>query len=372
MTLYGVEHTFIIEDYQFQIGYDSGNECGLDQRDVEVSRRLRLDEIDLSTLPGRSLLEAYAGLDREARLIAWHSAEETVRTRYKQARRAPRANSNTLLRQEKSELKQHEKALAEQLGQLDRSLFDQEKLTRSIQHFTDARMIRSFYYEEVNFAHMRNFCQKYATDPAYRQAVENGSAPWVERNAIFVKNLWSPSFRDQLASLDALASDAVIKKLWHWLGRVSTAITALPEYRQLKQLDTASAPPSAHPPLDPGIREAVEAWNVLPGVETKFSCQGASGTVTYEGRRLLVPCSHDEFAYIVFARLDEPIIAALDVLLPTFPAIRTNPFRRVVGSHDRAPRKYRYLQSSGDNLLYRREMVRLAHHIQEYLEQRPK
>lgn len=368
MTQYGVEHTFIIGDYQFQIGYDSGNECGLDQRDVAASRRLQLDEIDLSTLPGRCLLEAYAGPDREVRLIAWRSAEEAVHTRYKQARRAPRANSNTLLRQEKRELKQHEKALAEQLGQFDRSLFDQEKLTRSIQHFTDAHMIRSFYYEEVHFAHMRNFCQKYATDPAYRQAVENGSVPWVERNAIFVKNLWSPSFRDQLASLDAAAADAVIKELWHWLGRVSTAITALPEYRQLKQLDMVPTPPSAHPPFDPGIREAVDAWNALPGVETKFSCQGVSGTITYEGRRLLVPCSHDEFAYIVFARLGDPVIAALDVLLPTFPAIRATPFWGVVGPHDVAPRKYRHLQSSGDNLLYRREMVRLAYHIQEYLE----
>lgn len=81
MTLYGVEWTFTVGDYRFEIGFDSGNECGLDQRDVYVSRRVPIQPVDLALFTGSRLLAAYRGPDGEDRRRAFDDEVAQARSR---------------------------------------------------------------------------------------------------------------------------------------------------------------------------------------------------------------------------------------------------------------------------------------------------
>src|SRR6266498_4189564 len=50
----------------------------------------------------------------------------------------------------------------------------------------------------------------------------------------------------------------------------------------------------------PEIQAAVRLFNTIPGVRTKFWCQGVSGTVSYANLEILVVTPHERFGYIRF------------------------------------------------------------------------
>ncbi len=100
--------------------------------------------------------------------------------------------------------------------------------------------------------------------------------------------------------------------------------------------------------LDPFIQPAVEAFNRIPGVATRFSCQGISGQITFQGRDLLVVSEHEKYAYVSFCKLGQWAHDALVARLPDFPSITVS----------RTPRLE--LRSTGDNLRFREDMVILA------------
>src|SRR5258708_3988878 len=196
MGIYGIEEDFWIGDYHFEVYFSNDNAVGLCQRDISVAQRKALEDLALTDLTGPQLLEAYHGPDQDVRKEAFAYGLEALRTSYKEARRAPHANSTRLLRHEKRDLKRLEKALAQELCVLDRSHFDLSRVWGQVQRAEGDHFLRSFYFDEVNDRYIHNFCRKYATDPAYRVDVENGVAPWVERNVLFLKNLESRSFRE--------------------------------------------------------------------------------------------------------------------------------------------------------------------------------
>lgn len=360
MTLYGVEWTFKAGDYRFEIGFDSGNECGLDQRDVYVSERVPIQSIDLATLPGPQLLAAYRGSDGEERRRVFDAEMAQARTSHDQHVKA-KANARRPRRQarqgERQAIREVERALARQLSALPRDCFDLDQLASAVVRFENPRFLRAFYFEEVNESHIRNFGHKYATDGAYRAQVDAGATPWAARNALFVRNLTALHQDSEHAMLSAHQWQATAVELWRWIDRHAATITALPEYQDLQQIDSAQLPSATA--LDPEIRAAVAAWNVVPGVETRFSCQGVTGIVTWGGRRIVVPSHHEALAYIQFAHLEEPVTSVVVDLAPAFPAVR------IVWGHE-ARSIFRLVSaSSAENVRFRLESTQLAHEVRQ-------
>src|SRR6266566_8045647 len=204
MGIYGIEEDFWVDEYHFEVSFSNDNAVGLCQRDVTVGHRRQVEDLALSDFTGQQLLEAYTGPDRGGRQEAFADQIESLRASYKEARRAPHANSTRLLRHEKRDLKRLEKTLAQELSTLDRGLFELSRVQGQIQHTEHDHFLRSFFFDEVNDRYIHHFCRKYAIDPAYRADVENGIAPWVERNALFLKNLESSWWRETVGELQAV------------------------------------------------------------------------------------------------------------------------------------------------------------------------
>jgi hypothetical protein len=185
-----------------------------------------------------------------------------------------------LLRQEKKDLKRLEKTLAQELCALDRGLFDLSKVQDQVQYTEHHHFLRSFYFDEVNDRYIHNFCHKYANNPAYRADVENGAALWVERNALFLKNVerswWQetvgelPPNTHGVAQLQALLEE----QLFLWIRQQAKGIFADPAYQHLKKLEQASEATCRTGVVDPGMEEVVTVWNAIPGVVVNSSCQG--------------------------------------------------------------------------------------------------
>jgi hypothetical protein len=200
-------------------------------------------------------------------------------------------------------------------------------------------LLRSFFFDEVNDRYIHNFCRKYAIDPVYRADVENGVALWVERNALFLKNLvsswWQESVGELPPNADGIAELQSLyeEQFFEWVCRHAKKIVADPAYQRLKQLEQASASACRTGGVDAGMEEVALAWNEIPGVAVSISCQGASGLISYAGRMLQVPSAHEECAYVTVAVSDESLAEVIERCRSAFPHIRSTLFSRPVGSY---------------------------------------
>ena len=368
MGIYGVEDDFWVDGYHFEVGFSNDNAVGLCQRDVTVGHRRKVEDLALSDFTGRQLLEAYTGHDRRGREQAFADQIESLRVSYKEARRAPHANSTRLLRHEKRDLRRLEKTLAQELSALDPGLFDLSRVQDQVQHTDHDHFLRSFYFDEVNERYIHNFCRKYATDPVYRADVENGLAPWIERNALFLKNMESTWWRETVGVLppnaDGVAELQSIfeKQFFEWICRHAKKILADPEYQRLKQLEQPREGDCRAGGIDAGMEEVALAWNAIPGVAVSSSCQGASGVVNYAGRILLVPSAHEVCTNVVAAVSEETLTELIEHYLSNFPHIRSTLFSRPVGSYRGASQRHCQLRSVAEtqNAQVRLDLVTLA------------
>ena len=375
MGIYCVEDDFWIDGYHFEVGFSNDNAVGHGPRDVTVGYRRKVEDLALSDFTGRQLLETYSGHDRGGREQSFADQIESLRASYKEARRAPHANSTRLLRHEKRDLKRLEKALAQELSILDRGLFDLSRVQDQVQHTDRGHFLRSFYFDEVNDRYIHNFCRKYATDPVYQADVENGIAPWVERNALFLKNLESTWWRETVGVLppnaDGVAELQSIfeEQFFRWICRHAKLIVADPAYQRLKQLEQPREDDCRTGGMDAGMEEVALAWNAIPGVAVSSSCQGASGVVNYAGRMLLVPSAHDVCTNVVAAVSDGPLTEVIEHCLSDFPHIRPTFFSRPVGSYRGGSQRHCQLRSVAEteNAQVRLDLVTLALEIRAQL-----
>ena len=368
MGIYGVEEEFWVDEYHFEVSFSSDNAVGLCQRDVTVGQRRKVEDLALSDFTRQQLLAAYDGSDRAMRQETFAHQVELLRTSYKEARRAPHANSTRLLRHEKKDLSRLEKTLAQELSALDRGLFDLSRVQDQVHHTEHHHVLRSFYFDEVNDRYIHNFCRKYAIDPAYRAAVESGIAPWVERNALFLKNLESSWWRETVGELppntDGVAQLQAIfeEQFFGWICQHAKKIMADPSYQRLKQLEQPSEVACSTGGVDAGMGEVVVAWNAIPGGVVSSSCQGASGVVSYAGKTLLVPSAHDVYTNVVVVLNDEPLAEVVEHCRSAFPYICSTLFYRPVGSYRNVLQRHCQLRSGAetDNARVRQDLVTLA------------
>jgi hypothetical protein len=240
-----------------------------------------------------------------------------------------------------------------------------------VQRAEGDHFLRTFYFDEVNDRYIHNFCRKYATDPAYRIDVENGVAPWVERNALFLKNLESRAFREEIGDLPpneqgVLVLEALFERQFFlWICRHVKGILADPEYQRLKRSDQASDTACRSGAVDPGMQMVVAAWSAIPGVVVSSSCQGVGGIVRYGGRALLVPSEHDECANVVVRLDDDQLIKIIEHCLPAFPLISFGLFSLPVGSYrgEHRPHVGMHSQNGTSNARVRQDLLTAAREV---------
>lgn len=161
-------------------------------------------------------------------------------------------------------------------------------------HWSEPRWVRSFYFEDCDRQHIRNFCKKFAQDQSYRTVCLDGATDWSQSDRLFVRNI-APFLWQESAVIRTLGEtqQAYVFFKQHW-----KAIITQPDYQQILAADSMFQPSSTI--LDPEIQAAVQLFNTIPGVRTKFSYQGVSGIVCYANLEILVVTPHERFGYIRF------------------------------------------------------------------------
>lgn len=360
-------------NYRFVVEFDSGSESGSNQLTVWVAEKADIDAVPLKQFGVAQLLNAlieperlrlHAKLEEERRAcqqpfeLEITNLQQPFRAaREKQGQKIPekvKQKERKLRQQMKSALQRLEVEFSRrELWSLDRQWFDRNILQNQSRVFGEEFSLRDFYFEEANDPYIRNFCRKFALDEAYRQQVLTGETRWARRNALFVRNLLAVLGEDALLS-NRRGYDRKAYDFFRWVDAHFEEILALPEYQRLKEIDSAFQPSASE--LDPLIRSAVEALNRIPGVSTRFSCQGVSGKVRFQERALLVVSPHEEYAYVSFSELGQPARDAIVALLPSLPSVTNARIscNFALGS---------VLRSTGDNLRFREELVELAERV---------
>jgi hypothetical protein len=216
--------------------------------------------------------------------------------------------------------------------------------------FGEPRFLRDFYFEEASKHHIKDFCQKFALDEAYRQDVLAGRTHWAMRDALFMRNLLSIAGEELLFAKDS-SYDHKARKFFHWLDVHCEEILALPEYQRLQEIDNVHVP-NTHD-LDPEIKLVVDYFNLIPGVTTQFSCQGVSGKVHFQDYDLLTVSPHREYGFVSFSALGPYAHDTIIALVSSYSNITIDPM----------PCNYALqlvLRSTGDNLSFRQELLTLA------------
>jgi len=356
-------------NYRFVVEFDSGSETGSNQLTVWAAEKVDIDTVPLKQFGAAQLLSALIEPER-ARLHAAlaeerHACQERFELEIANLQQPFSAagqkipekvkrKARKLREQMKSALQGLEAEFARrELRPMDRRWFDRDTLQAQSRVFGEELSLRDFYFEEANSAHIRNFCRKFALNEAYRQQVLAGETRWARRNALFVRNLLAVVGEDALLS-SGRDYDRKARDFFRWVDAHVEEVLALPEYQRLKEEDSAFEPSPGEP--DPLIRDAVEALNRIPGVTTRFSCQGVSGRVRFGERELLAVSPHEEYAYVSFSELGQPACDAIAALLPSFPAVTG---ARIPCNFSPGP----VLRSTGDNLHFRQELLELAGHV---------
>jgi hypothetical protein len=361
------------DNYRFVVEFDSGSETGPNQLTVWVAEKADIDAVPLKQFVAAQLLSAliepersrlHAKLEEEQRACQQPFELEIANLQQpyravgeKQGQKMPekvKRRSRKLREQMKSAMQRFEVEFARrELWPLDRRWYDRDTLQAQSRVFGEEILLRDFYFEEANHAHIRNFCRKFALDEAYRKPVLTRETRWARRNELFARNLLSVVGEDTLLS-NGGDDDRQARDFFRWVDAHAEEILALPEYQRLKEEDSAFQPSAGEP--DPLILPAVEALNHIPGVTTRFSCQGVSGKVRLQGRELLVVSPHEKYAYVSFSELGQPARDAIAALLPSFPSVTS---ARIPCNFASGP----VLRSTGDNLRFREELVELAERV---------
>jgi len=207
--------------------------------------------------------------------------------------------------------------------------------------------VRSFYFEDCDRQYIRNFCKKFAQDEDYRTVCLDGATDWSQRDDLFRRNIAPSILWQESAVIRTLGGPRQAYTFFkqHW-----KEIITQPTYQQILAADGMFQPSSTI--LDPKIQAAVQLFNTIPGVRTKFSCQGVSGMVCYANLEILVVTPHDRFGYIRFDTIPSPIEQQLIHYLTMLSGAHYQP-------------SVKLLVSSGDNHVFRATAYQLAQQLLE-------
>ena len=215
------------------------------------------------------------------------------------------------------------------------------------------QFLRAFYFEEANDDNIHTFCREFALYPDYRHEILTGRRHWTKRNALFVRNLYA-ALGERILLANDTSFERRAREFFRWLDLHTEEIVALPAYQQLESLDNAFQPHTTL--LDPLIQPAVTLLRQIPGVVTRFSCQGISGKVRFQEYELMAISPHEEYAYVSFESLSYFAHDSLVAQLPNFSHV----------TQARIPCNFSsefHLRSAGNNQRFLAELVIMAQGI---------
>jgi len=196
----------------------------------------------------------------------------------------------------------------------------------------DYQFLRSFYFDDIIQAKIGAFCKHFAEDDTYRELSLARQADWAQYNDLFLRNCFNPYFQ----SNPVLENIGSLVAAYEFFKEHTATIIARADYQRLYQHDLAIVP-DAHIP-DPELADIITAFNQIEGVRTLASCQGVSGTVSYQKHNILTLAPHARYAYIWFTR----ITPAMAIKLEQMPFVNAIFIDNV----------YPTLQSTGDNAAF--------------------
>ncbi len=201
---------------------------------------------------------------------------------------------------------------------------------------SDYQFLRSFYFDDIAQQKIDEFCTRFAEDETCRNLSLARKTDWAQCNDLFLRNCFNPYFQEN----PVLEQSGSLVAAYQFFKEHTATIIARDEYQRLYQRDSAIIPDAYLP--DPEITDIVSEFNQIDGVTTLASCQGVSGTVSYQNYEILTVSPHARYAYLWFAKIT--------------PAVANNlkqaPFKHAIFTDN----VYPALQSTGDNSAFLAEV----------------
>ena len=189
----------------------------------------------------------------------------------------------------------------------------------------EALLTCPFYFGEANDRRIRRFARAFSRDSVYRASCLDGTARWARLSRWYEIN--AQVYWDEILNKfggpvnnphGEQMAEAEMERLFYLLRRDLEKLESTPEYQKHLEIEAASPPPSMET-LDPGIAPAVHALNSLPGVKTRFSCQGVQRGIRWPGWEYgpiwFPDHPHSRLAYVSFETIPEEILTYLDAFL---------------------------------------------------------
>jgi hypothetical protein len=187
---------------------------------------------------------------------------------------------------------------------------------------------RTFYFGGQD-RHIRAFARKFAEDADYRQACLEGTVKWARLNRWYSQNaavyvpqiqtVWCASTPEEERALEEAVgeTESQMERLYDLLRHQLNELESLPAYQEHLAAERES-PDASMGALDADIERAVLLLNGIPGVATRFSCQGIRRCVAvdwWQHGPIWFPAKHMPFAHVQFAEIPPEMEAKLDAFL---------------------------------------------------------
>ncbi len=228
-----------------------------------------------------------------------------------------------LIQQEKEAVDLALKRFREQeLLTLDRDCFDAERLQNESHEYSQPKYLRSFVLNEADDNYIEYFCRCYAEDPALRAEINSGQSHRERCNDLFLTNI--SGFTDEMeGDFDTPQYKASKRRIYNWFDQHIDRIWNLPDFQRIYTTDI-EVMPHQEDGGDLPLQEAIQVFSGIPGVQVRGACQGSSGTVQYQDRKLHIGSDHEDVASIEFSVFDEEVYEILEQLVKGNRWVRAN------------------------------------------------
>ncbi len=187
-------------------------------------------------------------------------------------------------------------------------------------------LTREFYFED-NEHHFKNFAKKFVFDEQYRKSCMNGTIRWSRLSEWYTENSFYYYNIFQIRK-HALASDKEARRdlneqtkityercyqLYKILNKNLEWLESTPEYQEHSKIETSD--PNCNGRMEAHMKHIVSTFNNIPGVKTKFSCQGKIRGIEideWKYGKIWFPSIHELYAHVSFSKIPEQLKHDLD------------------------------------------------------------
>ncbi len=199
------------------------------------------------------------------------------------------------------------------------------ELTAWIECEGETLIQRTFYFG-ADKRRIHAFARKFVSDPAYQRSCLAGTVRWARVNAWFFRNniaycpqlmpIQTAATPKQLSAMRAQndRAETYFRRLYALIDQQIEQWETTPAYQKHIRIEQTLQEPSITM-LDPAIEAVILAFNQMPGVVTRFSCQGLRRGISIEAWEygpIWFPGKHEPLAYVHFSDLPADMAQHLD------------------------------------------------------------